>query len=173
MSLPVKFYAFIALACLTACGFQPVYGDKPVTAAGSHPNVAGAMSEIYIETIPDRSGQYLRNALIDRFYLHGRPETPRYALHIAPIQEQEIDLDITKSSSATRGQLRLSTNIRLVDHRGGQTVLTRDVLTVTSYNILQSQFTTRVSQEAARQSALDDLAGQIERHIALHLNAAR
>lgn len=161
--------ALLLLLCLMlpACGFSPLYAQKNTAVAGS---AAHALDQVYIENIPDREGQYLRNALIDRFYSHGRPVDPRYALTIAPIRENLTDLDITKDSSATRGQLRLDTTLSLVDRQGGQTVLKRKLIAITSYNILQSRFTTRVSEEAAWQNALDDLAGQIERQVALYFN---
>jgi LPS-assembly lipoprotein len=165
----VKRVLLVLFCCaVSACGFTPLYAEKsaaPDEAAGS------GLAQIYIDNIPDRDGQYLRNALIDRFYRNGKPQDPRYVLHVSDLDETLTDLDITKSSSATRGQLRLDAYVTLVDHRGGATVMKRKVLSITSYNILQSQFTTRVSEQAARQSALDDLAGQIERQVALFVKA--
>ncbi len=75
---------------------------------------------------------------------------------------------IVHSSDATRSQLRLSTKIELRDNRSNQVVLHRDVMATTSYNILESQFTTRVSEENARRDALGSLAQQIETQIALY-----
>lgn len=154
------------LLLLTACGFQPLYGDK---AASQRATVSTTLAAIQIESIPERAGQYLRNALMDRFYKTGRPTDPQYILRVTPVRETLTDLDITKSSSATRAQLRLDTSFVLVAADGKTPVMTRQLVAITSYNILQSRFTTRVSEDAARQAALDDLAGQIERHIALHL----
>lgn len=152
---------------LSACGFRPLYGTTPKVENGS---VAHTLAQVQIDNIPDRSGQYLRNALMDRFYRHGRPADPLYTLQVTDLHENLTDLDITKSSSATRAQLRLDAEITLVDHRGAQTAMKRRLVAITSYNVLNSQFTTRVSEEAARQSALDDLAAQIERHLALFLS---
>lgn len=166
MSLRASFFLG-ALLLLTACGFQPLYGTRSAT---QQPAVTATLGQIKIDNIPDRPGQYLRNALMDRFYQAGRPADPLYILRVAPLRETLTDLDITKSSSATRAQLRIDTTIILLDRDGITPIITRQLVAITSYNILQSRFTTRVSEEAARQAALDDLAGQIERHIALHLS---
>ncbi len=149
---------------LSACGFAPLYG----TGGASGEPVATDLSQIYIENIPDREGQYLRNALLDRLYQNGRPENALYRLSIAPVIETRTDLDITKSSDATRAQLRLVTVMVLTDKTTGTTLLQRSLTGITSYNILHSQFTTRVSEDNARRNALDDLARQIEQQLALY-----
>jgi len=147
---------------LAACGFKPLYSSQ-TTAKQS-------FNAVFIDNIPDREGQYLRNALMDRLYNQGRPGTPQYNLNVSAIHQQRRDLDITKSSSATRAQLQVNTTITLSDSKTGSILLKRDLRALTSYNILQSQFTTRVSEDDAQRSALDDLARQIEQQLALHFN---
>lgn len=154
--------AFLALA---GCGFSPLYGSRGDSAA-----VAQHFDSVSIGNIPNREGQYLRNALIDRLYSAGRPVAPRYELHISQVRESITDLDITKSSSATRAQLRLNAEMKLRDSVTNEVVLERGLAAITSYNILQSRFTTRVSEDDARRAALDDLARQAERQLALYFN---
>lgn len=160
----VRTLFLLTLLFLGACGFSPLYGTHGDNAVKYH------FDSVFIGNIPDREGQYLRNALIDRLYGHGRPADPQYRLEIAKITTRKQDLDVTKSSAATRAQLRLSTKITLYDSKTGEVLLKRDLLAVTSYNILQSQFTTRVSEDDAQRSALDDLARQIEQQLALYFN---
>lgn len=153
----------VTVLFLAACGFTPLYGT-----AGDKGQVTAGLTDVYIDNIPDREGQYLRNALIDRFYLTGRPDNALYSLTVAPISESSADLDITKSSDATRAQLRLATRMLLTDRATGKLLLERNLTSITSYNVLQSQFTTRVSEQNARENALDDLARQIEQQLALY-----
>lgn len=152
-----------AVLALAGCGFAPLYGSR-----GDNAAVARHFDSVVIGNIPNREGQYLRNALIDRLYSSGRPAAPRYELHISQVRESITDLDITKSSSATRAQLRLNAEMKLRDSTTGEIVLERGLTAITSYNILQSQFTTRVSEEDARRAALDDLARQAEQQLALY-----
>lgn len=150
------------LAALAGCGFSPLYGTHGDTAIKYH------FDSIAIGNIPDREGLYLRNALIDRLYDHGRPAAPQYTLNVAGLRQRITDLDITKSADATRAQLRIETKMTLLDSKTGETLLQRDLVAVASYNILQSRFTTRVSEDDARRAALDDIARQIEQQLALY-----
>ncbi|MEM9469612.1 MAG: LPS assembly lipoprotein LptE [Pseudomonadota bacterium] len=158
----------IAVLFLSACGFSPVYGDKSFGNGSS--TVAGTLNQIRINPLADREGQFLRNALIDRFYGDGYPTNPLYALTVSPIKEQETAFDITVESEATRYQLKISTSIQLKDLNTGELILTRSLNGISSYNVLESEFATRVSEQNAREAVLNDLARQIEQHIALTLN---
>lgn len=159
-AIPLIFCLFLA-----ACGFSPVYG----TASHSKNSSAEAnLDQISISIIPDREGQYLRNALIDRFYAHGEPKNPSYQLIINKINEQVSDFDITVDSEATRRQLRLTSNLKLVDKKTGEAVLTRSLLAITSHNVLESEFSTLVTEQSARDAALNELARQVERHLTLY-----
>lgn len=161
----VKIFSITSLLFLTACGFSPLYSNHSGTQNAA---ITGNFDRVFIENIPEREGQYLRNALIDRFYVSGRPDNALYRLNVSPIAETRTDLDITKSSDATRAQLRLRSKMVLTDRASGRELLSRNLVSITSYNILQSQFTTRVSEQNARENALDDLARQIEQQLALY-----
>lgn len=170
MCIARKIYLFtsltVCLSLLVACGFKPLYstGNTQQASIQSH------FDDIYISNIPDRTGQFLRNALIDRFYAGARPSEPEYNLVISPVNETVTNLDITKSSDATRAQLRFTTKMVLKEQETGKILLKRDLRAITSYNILQSQFTTRVSAENARENALTDVARQIEMQLGLYFS---
>lgn len=160
--------ALVALAP-AACGFRPVYG----TAQSPEASMSADLSRVEIGMIPDRSGQMLRNALIDRFYRTGRPVDPPLALSLTPVSETLTDLDITRESDSTRTQIRLRTDIALTERASGRALLTRRMESVTSYNVLGSEFATRITREDARRNALADLARQIEQELALYFARAR
>lgn len=152
------------LLLISACGFQPLHG----TMGGHEQAVEDAFSRIKIATIPDREGQYLKNALIDSLHRNGMAQDTDYVLNVMPITESLINLDITRESDTTRGQLNLRTSFTLSSTQQNEAVLTRNLLSTASYNILGSEFATRVSEENARQNALDELARQIEQQLALY-----
>ena len=153
---------FITLL-LPACGFTPVYKNN-----GATDSTTSNLSQIEIAIIKDREGQFLRNALIDRFYRSGYPANPQYRLVVNSIAETINDFDITVDSEATRQQLKLSTNIALIDLKTKESVLNRSLAATTSNNVLESEFSTIVTEQSARESALNDLARQIERQLALY-----
>lgn len=153
--------ALLSVLFLAGCGFQPLYSEKT--------SIPVALDQVEIALIPDQEGVSLRNALIDQFYKSGYPSNPRYTLEASKINIKKSNLDITKESDTTRTQLRLRTTIQLIDLETQKAVFTREVTAITSYNVVGSQFTTRVSQRAARENAIQDLAGQIEQAVALYL----
>ena len=172
MIYPVRrTFLFVSLALsmclLVSCGFSPLYSND---SAQEQTTIRDNIGDIYIANIPDRSGQFLRNELIDRFYPGGRPAAPDYELVIAAINETATYLDITKSADATRGQLRLTTRMILKNKEDGKILLQRNLIAITSYNILQSQFTTRVSANNARENALNDIARQVEMQLGLYFS---
>ena len=158
------FLLLSSLFLLSACGFHPLYGVNKYQSTGVEEYLAATK----IENIPNRDGLYLKNALIDRFYRDGKPENPRYQLDVSPISERSTDLDITRTSDSTRAQLRLDTAITLRDKLSGNIVLQRNIYAIVSYNILASEFSTRVSRQNARDNALTDLANQIEIQLSLY-----
>jgi len=160
----------LTTALLTGCGFSPMYGQHSASenaSASGAPSVTSQLSQIDIAVIPDREGQLLRNHLIDRLYHNGYPSNPIATLKVTAITETRTELDLTRSSDATRAQLRLQSTMTLVDNKSA-TLLTRTVQSVTSFNILGSEFASRVTEQAARESALNDLARQIELNLSLY-----
>lgn len=163
--MSIKIIAFVTLLLTVSCGFTPMYGPG---AGSKGVNAPAGLDKVEIALIPDQQGVYLRNILIDNFYQNGYPSAPTHLLTISNIQELESDLDITVDSEATRKQIRITAMMRLTDRTTGAEVLSREVKAITSYNVLGSQFTTRVSENDAREAALADLARQIETQTALY-----
>ena len=164
--MSIKILSATALLLLTACGFSPMYGNNAST---NNASIKSNLDQITIAIIPNREGQFLRNLLIDRFYNNGYPATPLYDLKVSTIRENVVDFDITIDSDATRRQLTLTTKMALIDAQSKQSVLTRDISAITSYNVLESEYSTIVTEQSAREAALNEIARQIELQIALHL----
>lgn len=154
----------LSITLLSGCGFQPLYGRNIDSTIG----VETYLEDVAIGNIPNREGQLLRNLLIDKFYRYNRPDNPRYNLQFEPIEESIRDLDITVTSDATRGQLKLTTNMELYDKQTNKVVIARSLKAITSFNILVSEFTNQVSEQAARENAVNDLARQVELHLNLY-----
>lgn len=163
----MKYMALLTVLLLTACGFSPMYGKS---AATNNASIKSNLDLVEIAVIPDREGQFLRNELIDRFYINGYPSTPRYNLAIGKVRERVSNFDITINNEATRRQVLLSTKMALKDTQTNEVILSRSLNAVTSYNVLESEFSTVVTEQSAREAALNDLARQIEQQVVLYLN---
>ncbi|MFN7115114.1 MAG: LPS assembly lipoprotein LptE [Alphaproteobacteria bacterium] len=152
-----------------ACGFQPMYA---VPDSAAHKSVAAQYADIEILNIPDRDGQYLRNALIDRIYVAGRPASARYALEIAPLQKTATNQAVRKDATYTRSLMEISTRLRLRDRESGEVVLDRAQRAQGSYNLLDNQFATISSRDSLNDRLLEELADSIQTALALHFRAA-
>ncbi len=168
---------------LSACGFQPMYGsyapgaDTAANGGASSASLPEAnLNAVEIDTIPTaenedaRYGQALRNELIDRFYKGGTPANTRYLLKFSELRIRERELDLTKNSEATRAQLRSSAVMTLIDKATGETLVSRGISSISSYNILPSKFATRVTEQNARDNTIIDLARQAELQLNLYFN---
>lgn len=160
---------FIICLFVSACGFEPMHGNAFKKDRTSHSNIQSELARVQINNIPDREGQFLRNELIDRFYRSERPTETDYILDVGSINETTYDLDITIRSDATRQQLTLKTKMSLKSKETGEVLIKSDLKSAGSFNVLESEFATRVSEQNTRENALNDLARQIELQISLYL----
>lgn len=152
---------------LSGCGFQPLYGNR---SGGS--GVADDIATIRVAQIADRTGQILRNALIDRMTPSGEPADPRYSLEVRlSIAKQE--LGIRKDETATRISIRFRSTFRLRDSASGAFVFSSRAAAVTSYNIVDSEYATIASERAARRRGLILVADSIVVRLAAYLNRLR
>ena len=166
LALTVLLFSSFAL---TACGLTPVYGDYSASAKNSP--VSSALSSVYIDNIPDRTGQRLKNILMDHMYKNGRPGiNAQYRLQVDPVIESIYGLGIAKDATATRSQIRLATTMYLIDAQTGDRLMTRTVKSIASFNTLASQYTTLVTEEDARTQTIEDVAAQIETQLELYFS---
>jgi LPS-assembly lipoprotein len=154
----------LAAAGLSGCGFRPVYGS-----AGATGSAAAQLSQVHVDTIPERNGQMLRNALIERMNVNGIPAQPRYRLVIG-LKEEELDLGIRRDATVTRGQIKMTASYQLVDAKTGTIADKGTARSISSYNVVESDFGTFVSRADAQARALQDLSEDITLRLALRLD---
>lgn len=154
----------VAFVSLAGCGFSPMYG----AAFNDGKEIQTEYRQIEIGRIQDYEGQFLRNALIDRLHAAGESSNAKYELQVSKISESIIGLDVTKTSDVTRSQMTLRTTMTLVDKQSGAVVLTRPLKAIASFNELNNEFATNVSERATRENALSDLARQVELQLGLY-----
>lgn len=151
----------VTVLMLAACGFQPLY------ATGGVSDVSEELSQVEVAVIPDRSGQVLRNHLIQGLNAGGRPDAPVYRLAVN-LRERQEDLGIDKTDTAQRANLVITARFSLRTAADDQEVLNRRVGIITSYNILLDEYATLSAQNAARDRALRQLGSDIRTQLALY-----
>ena len=164
---------FLSSLCgfgLAACGFEPLLGR-----AGDSADAIEQLSSIRIEPIPDRSGQVLRNALLDRLTPQGQTAGARYVLRIR-LSEPRQTILLRRDDIISRSSYSAQASYELRDAQG-QRLLTGSSSFTTDYEITDSEFATRTSLENARDRVMELVASDIRNQLALGLrqrqNAAR
>lgn len=169
----IRILPLLTATCLplgmSACGFQPMYAAP---SAATQRSVEAQYKDIEIANIPDNNGQYLRNALIDRLYVAGRPADARYLLEIAHLKRDLTSQAVQKDATYTRSLMEYTAMLRLRDRKSdGAIVLERNLRALGSYNLLDNQFATISSRDSLNEHLLDELADSIQTALALHFRA--
>jgi LPS-assembly lipoprotein len=146
---------------LAGCGFQPLYGEGPAGPADER------FAEIRVGVIPERSGQILRNFLIQRLNPGGRPADPAYTLAVS-LRERQQQLAITQEDVAERANLLVTARYALRDLDSNQVVFEGRQTTITSFNILRDEVATLSAEQDARQRALRALSDDIRLRLGLY-----
>lgn len=149
-----------AALAIAGCGFEPIHGQRSGASSA-------ALAAIDIQLIADRSGQMLRNELLQQMQPRG-PARARYSLSIT-MQESLANLGIRKDEVATRANLTLSARFTITELGGAQRKFSGSARSVNSYNILTSDFATLSAREDARRRGVNQLALELRERISVWL----
>ena len=156
--------ALLLVTGLSACGFKPMYATD-----GSGPAVSEEFAKITIDPIPDRLGQLVRNALIDRVTPLGSPRDPVYRLVVKVTEERE-DVGLRQDASVTRANYRLNGDFQLVEIATDLKVITGNAWTATAYDVVQQDFSTVIAQQDAERRLSIELADEIRTRLAIYFS---
>jgi LPS-assembly lipoprotein len=171
-------FSMLALAgvlALSGCGFHPLYGESSgasgpklaqvrIAPIRETPDPAGALSPMA------RSGQMIRNNLLDRVAPRGKDGPALYELTVEVLEVQR-QLGIRLDETATRGDLTLTANYRLTRIDNGERVLAAAASSIVSYDILRNEFATLSAREAARRRAAREVSESIATRVAAILSS--
>jgi LPS-assembly lipoprotein len=149
---------------LGGCGFQPVYMR---TASGKPGPAQRELESVYVNLIPDRPGQLLRQALQERFSSDsGTPAAYDLAVTFSIAGE---GIAITSNDIATRLRLTGIASYVLIGHDPQRTHLTAGSARVMSgLNIFDSQyFAVDLELERRQRDIAEQCADQITNQLAI------
>ena len=151
------------LLCLTlaACGtYRPLYGTGP-----DGTSVAGSLSAMSVAEQHTRSGQLLRNELLD-------------GTHSGTQQRFSLKLDVTEriiyvaglsSSSATRRRFNLTAHFDLFDSGSSRSVTAGDSFSNVEFDTVNVPVADLQAEDAARSRAAKELGQDIRLRLATFL----
>jgi len=154
--------AAAGLALLSSCGFQPLYATN-----GNGPP---GLRNVALSTVnaPEEISPMVTRAFARR--TSGEPSAAAYDLQINA-REQAERLAVQIDASVTRYNYRLVGRYTLTERSSGKRY-TGSAVSIASFNVVNSQYSTLFAEEAAREKAANQLVEDVEHDILLKLAAA-
>ena len=147
--------AFLMLPLLSACGFQPLYGN----------NTAPQLSSIFVEDIAERNGFELRTRLIDILDSDGMQTNKRYRLKIT-LSDSSQGIALQNDAAITRYNNRMEARFVLSD-ASGKEIYRGTQSELSSYNVVQSPYATLAAEQDSGKRAVQDMAERIRLELAV------
>jgi len=157
-----------ALAALAGCGFQPLYGK-----VGQGPAVSEDLAAVKIDFIANRSGQILRNYLLDGMTPRGEPQRSAWTLQVLLNEPRPQELGTASDGSIVRFAFNVRANFRLVEAANGRVAFQGNATSNSSYEVTTSQYASVASRDNARDRVLEDVALDIRNQLAVFFRERR
>ena len=153
-----------ALLALAGCGFQPLYSSRL--------DRSTSLPSVYVNIIPDRAGQVLREALQARLEGASTGVAKQFTLYVGYSEaSQVVGIQPDNSSTRSRNVGSATWTLRAAGNSGVQ-VAGGTVRSVDGYNIIDEQFFyATLSEEAVQRRLASALADQIVQGVAVYFRA--
>ncbi len=153
-----------------ACGFTPLHSTN---SDGTDSLNTSWRTTLFVNTIPEKIGQSLRNILIDNLTPKriASADNIRYRMTVQQPKEERVSIGVDRESEATtRVQVLMTTKFKVIDNETKDVLLDSSARGFVSYNVLDSQFESIISRRDATDRALNLLANDIMRQTSLYFN---
>ena len=146
------FLSIIIFFIFTSCGYEPIY-SKNVSSNKE-------LLSISVKNIKDRSGQILRNSLLNQLNPEKERAIIKYKLTVE-ISESRSDLAYRRDMSATRADLSVTANYLLTEIKSGEIILEQETKSISSFDVVQSVYATLIAEKDAREKNLQVISDDI------------
>lgn len=171
MLSPRKLLALFALLSLTACGFRPLYSGAGTDDAVSGEKLTRETASIFVDEIPERTGQLLHRALVNRLTPRGEPVNPRYRLSVVLSNKSLSEQGVRKDNLATRYVMSYTAHYALYSYPAGEKLLNASAIGHSSYDVQQSPYATDVAERTAQERIMRILGDDIGLRVAAFLKS--
>jgi len=146
------FLPIIIFFIFTSCGYEPIY-SKNVSSNKE-------LLSISVKNIKDRSGQILRNSLLNQLNPEKERVIIKYKLTVE-ISESRSNLAYRRDMSATRADLIVTANYLLTEIKGGEIILENETKSTSSFDVVESVYATLIAEKDAREKNLQVISDDI------------
>ena len=146
------FLPIIIFFIFTSCGYEPIY-SKNVSSNKE-------LLSISVKNIKDRSGQILRNSLLNQLNPEKERVIIKYKLTVE-ISESRSNLAYRRDMSATRADLIVTANYLLTEIKSGEIILKQETKSISSFDVVESVYATLTAEKDARNKNLQIISDDI------------
>jgi LPS-assembly lipoprotein len=157
------FSLFVSAVLLSGCGLHPLYGG------GSSGPAASGFRSIEVGSIPQRTGWFTRNAIVDR--LGGEHPGGNYRLEV-DLDDNITSFGIRGDSATTRERRTLRARYRLVERSTGAVVLDASAGADAGIDVVSSEYATVAAEQTTAERLSQQVADQIVIRLARYLTAS-
>lgn len=150
-----------------SCGFHPMLATRD----DGGPSVAGDLAGVRIGYIESRSGQVLRNDLVEALNPRGEPQHAKYSLAIR-IEEPQQNLAYQRTNAVTNVSYGVIAYWTLLDENG-KTIFSSNSSSSQQYENSNSQYATTVSAQNVRDRIMVDISNDIRNKLAQYFNSQK
>lgn len=171
MSSLRKIIVSVAFVTLTACGFRPLYVGRGTDDSISGKRLTQEMAAVFIDEIPDRTGQILHRSLVSRLTPRGEPKDPRYRLSVRLSEAALSQQGVRQDNLATRYVMTFTASYTLYSYPENRRLLSDSTVGRSSYDVQLSPYATDVAEQTAKERVMKILGDDIALRLAAFLKS--
>ncbi len=171
MSLLRKIIVSFVFLILPSCGFRPLYVGQGTDDSISGRQLTQEMAAIFIDTIPDRTGQILRQSLANRLTPRGETQNPRYRLSVRLSEAVISQQGVRQDNLATRYVMTFTAYYTLYSYPENKRLLSDSTVGRSSYDVQLSPYATDVAEQTAKERIMKILGDDIALRLAAFLKS--
>lgn len=171
MSLFKKLSGLALLFTLTACGFRPLYVGQGTADSISGKQLVTEMASVFIDEIPNREGQVLRQTLLARLSPLGEPEKPHYRLSIRLSEASIFQQGLRQDNLATRYVMSYTAYYTLLSYPENKSLLKDKTVGRISYDVQLSPYATDVAERTSKERVMKIIGDDIALRLAAFLKS--
>ena len=146
------FLYLIAFFMFSSCGYEPIYSKNI--------NTNKELLSISIKNIKNRSGQILRNTLLNQLNPERERVIIKYRL-IIELSESSTSLGYRRDMSATRSDLEVTAKYLLKNAKNDEIILKDEANSISSFDVVESVYATLIAEKDAREKSLKIISDNI------------
>ena len=126
-------------------------------------------SSIFIDEIPERTGQILRQVLSDHLTPLGEPENPRYRLSARISKISTSEQAVRKDNLATRYLMTMTAKYVLYSYPENRELISSSFTERSNYDVQRSPYATDMAEQAAKERLAKIMGNNIALRVAAFL----